>query len=219
MNAAYNNFSEIEPLIDSIHHLCGPSQARWLFDLVRSTREGAMICEVGTFYGYITAALGMACIGTSKRVMSVDHMVGGQCDFPEGSKCIYLDVLDNLERMGVLNKVALFPMKSVYALPIFQLLDLSFDLVYLDGDHNERPVLLELLAFDTMIPVGGMLCGDDCLPAGDPKSFNEMWNSGDPREFYHMGVSQSVMKFFRGNERYEPLEDVPGNQFGFVKVK
>lgn len=212
-------FSDIEKEVDSIHHLCGPTQASWLFELVQSTSDDAMICEIGVFYGYITATLGLACWGTAKRVIAVDHMIGGQCDFPEGSKCVYLDVISNLDRIGVLKKIAFFPMKTADALPMLRLLGLSFELVYLDGDHNEQPVFEELTAFDKMIPIGGMLCGDDCLPVGDPKSFNEMWDSGDAGEFYPQGVSIAVQRFFRGNESYEPLPKVPGNQFGFRKVK
>lgn len=208
------NFSEIPA--DNMPHLCGPETGSWLFDLVKQTSNDAIICEVGAFYGYITSILGHACLGSNRKVFSIDHMIGGQCDFKEGTKCIYLDYFNNLK--PVWNHVIPFPMKSREALKIIEMMGPKIELLYLDADHNESDVFDELTSYDKLIPIGGVMCGDDCLPKDKPNSFNKMWESGDIKQFYHQGVSQAVWEFFNLNPRFEVLPNVPGNQFGFRKV-
>lgn len=209
-------FKAIRDSVDKIHHLCGEETGEWLFDLVEQTSSEAIICEVGAFHGYITSILGHACFGSNRKVLSVDHMIGGQCDYTEESECIYLDYINNLK--PVWGHIIPFPMKSRDAFKMIELIGMKIELLYLDADHNEQDVFEELCSYDKLIPVGGMMCGDDCLPKDNPASFNKMWESGDIGRFYHQGVSQSVWKFFSSNQRFEVLPDVPGNQFGFRKV-
>lgn len=208
-------FSDIRDSVDEIHHLCSEMTGEWLFDLVRQTSNDAVICEVGAFYGYITSILGHACLGSDRKVFSVDHMIGGQCDFAEGTKCIYLDYIDNLK--PVWSHVVPFPMKSKEAFKLIELINPRIELLYLDADHNEENVLDELDFYDQFIPVGGVVCGDDCLMI-DNVTFNELWEKGDLNGLYFQGVSQVMWRFFYLNDRFEALPDVPGNQFGFRKV-
>lgn len=210
------NFSDIRDSVDKIHHLCSEMTGSWLFDLVKQTSNDAIICEVGAFYGYITSILGHACLGSDRRVFSIDHMIGGQCDFSEWTKCIYLDYVDNLK--PVWDHIIPFPIKSREAFKLIDLMAPRIELLYLDANHNENDVWNELGSYNKLIPVGGIICGDDCLPKDNPHSFNEMWERGDITEFYHQGVSQVVWEFFYRNPRFEVLPDVPGNQFGFRKV-
>ena len=210
------NFSDIRDSVDKIHHLCSEMVGNWLFDLVKQTSNDSIICEVGAFHGYITSILGHACLGSNRKVLSVDHMIGGQCDFAEGTKCIYLEYVDNLK--PVWSHIIPFPMKSKEAFKMIKLMNPKIELLYLDADHNEENVLYELFYYDKLISIGGVICGDDCLPKDKPNSFNTMWEKGDIEEFYSQGVSQVVWGFFNRNPRFEVLPDVPGNQFGFRKV-
>lgn len=210
------NFSDIRYSVGKIHHLCSEMAGSWLFDLAKQTSDDAVICEIGAFYGYITSILGHACLGSSRRVLSIDHMIGGQCDFKEGTKCIYLEYVDNLK--PVWSHIIPFPMKSSEAFKMIELINPRIELLYLDADHNENNVWNDLCFYNKLIPVGGIVCGDDCLPKGEPASFNKMWAKEDLGEFYFQGVSQVVWEFFYGDPRWDVLPDVPGNQFGFRKV-
>lgn len=210
-------FNSIKSDVDKIHHLCGEVQGRWLFDLIRGLKVSGDICEIGAFYGYITAVMAHACHGSDRRVLSVDHMVGGQCDFPEGSKCVYADYMDNLVRRGLWDKVLPFPIKTEILMEIFGVMQPRIALLYLDGNHNEEPVFDQLTQLSPFVPVGGLICGDDCMAKSGMRDFNEMWREGRDA-FYFQGVSQAVWRFFHGNDKFRPLAGVPGNQFGFRRV-
>lgn len=41
-----------------------------------------------------------------------------------------------------------------------------FDFVYLDGDHNEKPFRLDVLAFWPLLRPGGIMAGHDYVPSG-----------------------------------------------------
>lgn len=226
-------FNEAQNIACSIRALGGPVQGRWLFELVKSTPDDCLICEVGTYYGYTSALLAMACLGTNRRVVQVDHMIGGYCDYCLGSKCVYLDVIDNMIRAGVWEKIIPMPMKSVDAIEMLKLIGKPIALAYLDGDHSYEGVLSELEKITPLIPVGGLICGDDCTLRDNQQvyhpslTFSRCWTDGMSEQFNYVhpnpdwhgsGPPGAVWKFFRNNRSFEHLADAPGNQFGFRRV-
>jgi len=206
--------------------LTGENQAVWLYDLVQQTNNDAWICEVGSLYGYLTVVLGLACIGTNRRVAAIDHMIGSFCmDMETRPKCIYQDFVDALHKFGVWEKVIPFPMKSygnnailkhkhepvlplelikteyLQAHEMLTIMNIEFELIYLDGNHLEENVYNELCLYTKLLKIGGVIGGDDYMPKTPLK-----------------GVAKAVQDFFQGNDDYKKL-DVPGNQFGYKRVR
>lgn len=215
------NFDDIRNAVQDIPTHTGPIQGRWLLELLSSIDPALPVCEVGTYDGYLTAVMAMA----GRRVFQVDHMIGGWCDYAEGAKCVYLEVIDRMIKHGVWDKVVPLPMKSAAALEMFRILRPTFGLIYLDGDHSKDCVLMELQQFDEFIPIGGIVCGDDCvLQANNASynpafSFNRCWDSGMVEQFvWGVGVSGAVWTFFRDNMRYQSLPNALYNAFAFRKI-
>lgn len=205
--------------VESIRNLSGPEHVRWLIGLAAQTSDDCYLCEIGTYYGYLSAALALSCADSNRRVLTIDHMIGGICDFPEGDRCTYVDVIDNLIRVGAWSKIVPIPTKSHEALRMLNILKPRIELLYLDGDHNENPVFEELTHYSTFVPVGGVICGDDCLPATGIRSpFPDLWRQDNVDAFYPQGVSLAVCKFFRNNPSFELLQSTPYNQFGFRRI-
>ena len=203
--------------------LTGAGQAVWLYDLVKETSNDAWICEIGSLYGYLTTVLALACEGSNKRVVSVDHMVGDYCmNMEDRPKCIYIEFMDALREFGVSSKVVPFPMKSYGDLNLFKykdsltlpieiirneylqahemltIMNIDFELIYIDGNHSYENVSIELNLYTKLLKLGGIIAGDD-YPSSQT-------------------VKAAVQEFFQGNKAYEAI-DVPGNQFGYRRIK
>ena len=207
---------------------CGEVQARWLHPYATTVPHGSHIIEIGAHHGYITRVLANAVRGSGRYVMSIDHMIGGWCDVERGADCWYLDYWKNLG--SFVDTVIPFPMDSMTALHMLDQMVINSGLAYIDGDHSLERVSLELGLIDRLTVVDGVIAGDDCTLAGNVEvydkelTFNRCWDGGFRDQFIYahphgLGVPQAVWEFFRGNERYAPLPDVPGNQFGDRKIK
>lgn len=190
--------------------------AKWLYFLVQETSFDAMLCEIGTLFGFITAALGLACLSTNRRVVTVDHMIGGHCmDMRNRKACIYLDFIDSMVGLDIWDKIIPIPTKShPAASDLISIMDLKFELIYIDGNHTYDNVLPELQLYSKFLKPGGIICGDDCNAGQKPFLESFLHN----RENFETvpAVAKAVLEFFIDNDEFEPVE-VPVNQFGFRK--
>ena len=213
----------------------------WLFDLTGQTSNDAWICEIGTLYGSVTSKLGLACVSSNRRVVTIDHMIGGHCmDMKTRAKCVYLDFIDNMIDLGIWDKIIPFPMKSyslldfsiyehhveipedvrdtqyLQASDMLLLMGAEFELIYIDGNHTYKNVLSELKLYSKMLKPGGIICGDDCNAEQRPFLDSFLHH----QEYFEtvLAVAKAVLEFFNGNNEFEPIE-VPVNQFGFRRLK
>lgn len=209
---------EVLRQISGIKALCGPSQAQLLYRLVSTISDRAFICEIGCYMGWVTAMLAKACEGSNKRVIMIDWMRGGQCDYPPDIKTQYLEVIDSWLAHDVWKKIIPFPCKSSDAMPVMDLWNPRIELLWVDGDHNYHPVMSDLTNYSKFVPVGGYVCGDDCSTAMEG-NFTDLWNTGKRECFAEGGVMQAVWDFFRDNEKFEVLPDVHHSLFGFRRIK
>jgi predicted O-methyltransferase YrrM len=208
---------EIKKRIEHIPRLSGEEHLNMLLGFVAQFPGAATYCEIGTYYGSLTAAMALA--NPEATVIMIDHMLGGICDFPEGVKCTYLDVRTNLIKAGVWERVLPMPLKSRLAMPMMKLIHPVIDLLFLDGDHNYDNVLFELHEYGAFVPVGGIICGDDCNTLGGI-SFPEAWEKmGKEPVLEGGGAAQAVVEFFRGNDRFELIAGTPNSTFAFRRVK
>ena len=134
---------KLDSKLSEIKALSGRDQTEWLFNLVQQTENNAFVCEVGTYYGRCSIAMAYACFGSNRRVITIDHMLGGFCDCEYKSRFNYIEVIDNMIKYNVYSKIIPFPMASWQAIELLKIWNPEISLVYLDGNHNEDNVLKE----------------------------------------------------------------------------
>lgn len=219
---------EILERVKHIRNLNSPHTLAWLIDLARTCKTNQYLCEVGTYFGYVSSALAL----TGNRVITIDHMLGGFCDLPELTKFFYEDVVQNFKSTGAWPNIRPIVGRSLDALSFLNVMQPAIHLIYLDGDHSAKVVERELIEFSRFVPVGGYITGDDCTLLDNIEvltegaTFNNYWNMGLENQFKHSrmsdyceGVSVAVWNFFRNNPSYSPLPNVPLNQFGFQRIQ
>jgi predicted O-methyltransferase YrrM len=91
--------------------------------------------------------------------------VQGLCPWTDGFPAAYWSFLDNVLHEELTRVVFPLPMLSLVAARLLGYLDVSADLVFLDGDHEEASVRRDLIGYWPLVRPGGVLCGDDFSPA------------------------------------------------------
>lgn len=157
---------EKDPLLGS-YLLDG--QAQKLYDLALSVPDGGLIVEIGSFLGRSTIALGLACLGTNKRVIAIDTFQGNKTDFRQGNLLVnwhgisFKDLfLSNVELYGLKNIVV--PLVG-YSNDIAKHWTYEIDLLFIDGDHTEKGVTQDFRNFFPWVRENGVVSLHDVLPS------------------------------------------------------
>ncbi|KPA16637.1 glycosyltransferase [Candidatus Magnetomorum sp. HK-1] len=91
----YLNYDEIGYFINSITGFLVKGQEKYLFDKVKSLPNNAKILEIGSCYGRSACSLATACVGTNKRVFSIDTFLGNTDGGTRKEGNTFLDVWYN----------------------------------------------------------------------------------------------------------------------------
>lgn len=75
----------------------------------------------------------------------------------------YEPFLSNIVHCGLENKVVPIQAYSTQAIYLIRLLNMKFDLIYVDGDHTKKGVLNDLELYYPMLSSTGVMAGDDWL--------------------------------------------------------
>jgi predicted O-methyltransferase YrrM len=118
--------------------------------------------EVGVFYGanLISVARSYAAHPESK-MYAIDPWID-YAEYPEYKNeqpTIYETFQRNIERAGILNKLTILREFSHRALQTLE--DDSFDIIYIDGNHNPEYVLEDAVNAFRKVKVGGYIIFDD----------------------------------------------------------
>jgi SAM-dependent methyltransferase len=115
--------------------------------------EGGRVCEIGSYEGKSTIAMAQ----TAARVVSIDHHKGDKGTGPA-------DTLErfgkNLSDWGVRDKVTAYAADVNYVAPNLE--SGSFDLVYVDAQHDYQSTLANLLHALRLVKPGGVIVAHDC---------------------------------------------------------
>ena len=128
----------------------------------------SLIIEVGSWKG--ASAINMAKhikeIGLDCEIVCVDTWLGsteheGAMPVKNGYPRLYYQFLYNVIACGVEGIITPFPNTSTVAYHWFKRENIHPDMVYLDGDHDEDIVGLDISSYYSLLNEGGILIGDD----------------------------------------------------------
>lgn len=136
------SFDDVFAALDSVEGYLVPGQEQWLFDEVRKSPDAGVVLEIGGYLGRSSVTMAFACIGTSRRVFTIDTFFGN--DGPMGrSACFYDQWFRSLSRFDL----------ERYVTPVFgyssQMLSAwgarpRPDFVFIDGGHEYKDVSVDL---------------------------------------------------------------------------
>ena len=171
-----------------------------VLDTVIDTLKPRMIIEVGVWLGQSTfnmleralihdPATSIICIDT--WLGSPEHWLNNewklQLRLKEGRPDIYSLFVDNVRAKGYGDHILPMSMTSLQAAKLLTELEISADLIYLDGAHDKEEVLSDIEKYWPFLPVGGCMIGDDyCDPwPGVVEAVHEFKKDREDLEFVH----------------------------------
>ncbi len=156
------HYREIATQVQSVPGLLVDGQEQYLFDRVQSLPEDAVIVEVGAFKGRSTAAMAFACVGTQRRIYSIDTWDGNDVDFPE--RDFFSTWQDNLARLGLQEYVTPLRGQSHEMLSRWnELAGRPIDFIFLDGSHDYQDVLRDFQISLPLVKIGGWIAFHDVI--------------------------------------------------------
>jgi predicted O-methyltransferase YrrM len=157
------SFADVSSLVDTVEGYLDKAQEQYLFDKVRALPDGAVILEIGCYRGKSTAAMAFACLGTRKRIYSIDTFTGNDGVMGKAIDCFHL-WQGNLQRLGL----------DAYATPLRGLSQAvagdharypSPDFVFIDASHEYLDVLEDFRLVYPHVRDGGWIAFHDVEPA------------------------------------------------------
>ena len=175
--------------------------------LVQSFEElkPKLIVEIGVWKGASTIAMAsrLRDLGLEGTVLAVDTWLGAwdhwindewfeHLGWDHGYPSINRKFMANVVSAGLQDKVVPLPLDSLNSAQVLNHLQISVDMLHLDGAHDFESVAADLRVWWPLLRPGGLLIGDDYY------------------EHTHWpGVKQAFDEFF-GSRRSSPLENAHG---------
>lgn len=168
MSQQYTHYDDIAEKVDSIDGLLQKGQEKFLFDQIQQLPDDAIIVEIGSFLGRSTASMGFACVGTSRKIYSIDTWNGNNSDFP------VQDFSLNWAKNIMNNQL------EGYVMPLigdsYTILNLwnsitrykKIDLIFIDGSHVYKDVLADFYFSYEHVKDGGWILFHDITADGWP---------------------------------------------------
>jgi len=110
--------------------------------------------EIGSYFGVSTRHIA-SLIPAKSKLYAVDSW-----EYYPGQ---YEQFLSNMVISGLASKVVPIKQKSDTAINFFKQFNKSFDLIYVDGDHETAGVISDLENYYPLLTQTGIICGDDWL--------------------------------------------------------
>ena len=155
------SFSDVASKIQSIEGFMVPGQDAYLFQKVHSLPYDANILEIGAFKGRSTVNMGYACVGTNRKVFSLDTWAGNQKDFH------ITDYEDEWKNNITSNNLQsyIFPIKgnSKDSLKNWEKLSggAKIDFIFIDGSHVLEDVFADFQLSFPYLKIGGWVAFHD----------------------------------------------------------
>ena len=158
----YATYAEVAHLVDAVPGWLLEGQEKFLFDKVKSLPDGALILEIGSERGRSTTAMAFACVGSRKRIYSIDTFCGND-SLMELTKDFIEEWRANLAKNGLDGFVTPVKGYSYDVLPVWQG-PTQFDFTFIDASHEYVDVLKDFQLVYPMIKQGGWMAFHDVEP-------------------------------------------------------
>jgi predicted O-methyltransferase YrrM len=160
-------WAQANQLIESITGFIDPAETIALYNLAKALPDESTILEIGSFKGKSTACLALACIGTSKKVWSIDPFT--RQPVKEYREPIWEYSLqtwqDNMKRIGVIDIVNPVIGLSNDIAPSW---NKKVDMLFIDGYHKYEFVLADVRNYLPWLKIGGTIAVHDATPSPSP---------------------------------------------------
>ncbi|MEH2463972.1 class I SAM-dependent methyltransferase [Nostoc sp.] len=157
------SYQNIHYAVESIEGFMVPGQEEYLFNKVKSLPEDAVIVEIGSFKGRSTVAMAYACIGTKRKIYSIDTWDGNDADFSERQ---FFDIWQqNVQLNGLEHYVIPLRGYSHNVLNNWHELTGSkaIDFIFIDGSHQYLDVLKDFKLSFSLVINGGWIAFHDVI--------------------------------------------------------
>lgn len=112
------------------------------------------VVEIGSYFGLSTRYIA-SLLPKGGKLYAIDSW-----QYFDG---MYEQFLSNIVLKGLTQKVVPIKQRSDVAVHDICSLNMKFDLIYVDGDHETLPVLADLELYYPLLAQKGVICGDDWL--------------------------------------------------------
>jgi predicted O-methyltransferase YrrM len=162
---------EIERVLSGIKTIPSTTQleeAMLLYAYVKELPLNAIIVELGTGLGRSTAAMAYACIGTNRRIYTIDNYIQGTRFTKEvGKEWSELEAKDNLKRLE-LDQYVTFIGSATTNPKLLLTIPTPIDFIFIDAGHTYPAVVADVNFWKPVLRKNGIMCGHDwCLDYSD----------------------------------------------------
>ena len=158
----YATYEEARPLVESVSGWLLEGQEKFLFEMAKAVPEGGHILEMGADRGRSTSAMALACMGSDKRIYSIDTFCGNDGIMGK-SHDFYQEWLGNLKRLGVEGHCEGLKGFTYDVLPTWSSRPM-LDFVFIDASHEYIDVLKDFELIYPFVKDGGWIAFHDVEP-------------------------------------------------------
>ncbi|HSW77158.1 MAG TPA: class I SAM-dependent methyltransferase [Candidatus Saccharimonadales bacterium] len=151
----YNTLSNIEPYNPAGYYL----NWQYIAKLFASNNIVNAI-EIGSDYGLSTRHIA-SLLPKNGKLYAIDTW--DFTNYASYHNQRYIPFLSNVVHAGLTDIIIPVKKASQDAIEIFKLFRLSFDMIFIDGDHETEAVLRDLELYYPLLDVHGVMCGDDWM--------------------------------------------------------
>jgi glycosyltransferase involved in cell wall biosynthesis len=157
------SYNHIRSAVESVEGFMIPGQEEYLFNKVQSLPDNAVIVEIGSFKGRSTVAMGYACVGTNRKIYSIDTWDGNNSDFSERQ---FFEVWQQNVRVNGIEQYVT-PLRG-YSHNILERWDeitggKEIDFIFIDGSHQYLDVLKDFELSFPLLKDGGWIAFHDVI--------------------------------------------------------
>ncbi|QSJ20799.1 class I SAM-dependent methyltransferase [Nostoc sp. UHCC 0702] len=157
------SYQDIRNAVESIEGFMVPGQEQYLFNKVKSLPENAVIVEIGSFKGRSTVAMAYACVGSERKIYSIDTWDGNESDFAERQ---FFEIWQQNIQANSLSQYVT-PLRG-YSHDVLTRWDeltdgKAIDFIFIDGSHQYLDVLKDFEMSFPLVKDGGWIAFHDVI--------------------------------------------------------
>lgn len=168
------DYNQIKVKIDAItgENRLSPGQDEFLFNLASEISEDGLIVDIGTWHGRSACCFGYSCIGTKRRVVTIDLFPGD----------LLKSALNNINKNNLSKYIECIQIDSKEMAKTWSS---EIDLLFIDGNHNYQNVLNDYQGFYPWIKINGIIVLHDVGDGIDWPGPYQVWHKYIKYDLYN----------------------------------